>query len=87
MSVILAIALAKFIDPIFFLLNLLLTALARRWWTIPIVGLISATAYQAVLADDRVHAFIAAWIAMTMQAFLASTIWAWFRGMKGKPQT
>lgn len=74
-STILAIAIAKFLDPIFVAINLLLMYWFKRWWLIPIAALITASLYQLLLQDSRAATFVSALIAMLLQGAIARGFW------------
>lgn len=71
LAYIIAVAAAKFADPIFFVLALLATFWLRKWWGVLLTGLVLGFIYQSVLLDLRLPVLVAGWIAMTCQAVLA----------------
>jgi hypothetical protein len=75
MTIVLALAIAKFLDPLFFVLVAITTFWVRGWFPILLTAFIMAMLYQGVLVDSRGYAFLAAWIAMTAQALIAAGIW------------
>lgn len=71
MMAILAMAVAKFFDPIFFVLALIASYWLRQWWAVAITGFALACVYQLLLGQSGGQGFVAAWIAMTAQAAVA----------------
>lgn len=84
MALILAMSVAKFFDPIFFILALTAVCWLRSWWGVILVGLLLACLYQALLGDGRGYAFVAACIAMMMQVSPSFGIYRTLHGFRGK---
>lgn len=75
MELILAMSVAKIFDPIFFVFAFGAVYWLRSWWGVLVVGLVLAFVYQIFLSDSRVYAFVAAYIAMTLQAWFSYGIY------------
>lgn len=78
MTTVVAIALAKFLDPILLFAAFLASYPIRRWWLIPVVGLILGVLYEGLNqmvalapATGLFLTIIPAWIAATAYVLLA----------------
>lgn len=84
LELILAMSIAKFFDPIFFILAFVAVYWLRSWWGVIVVGLVLACVYQGLLGDSRGYAFAAACIAMILQAWVSQGIYHLLRTVRAR---